>query len=449
MSYELLLGDCIAVMKTLPANSVQCVVTSPPYFGLRDYGTGTWEGGDPECAHTVPNQVEDKKAPGAITAAVRPGADAFVCRHCGATRKDLQLGLESTPEAYVERLVDVFREVRRVLRDDGTVWLNLGDSYATTPTGNMGTKSKLNGAYTSETYTKTIAEQYTKSVRPAIPEGIKAKDLYGIPWMVAFALRADGWYLRSDIVWSKPNPMPESVRDRPTKSHEYLFLLTKSKKYYYDYVAAQEDAAESSIARINQANFANQTGGPKDYRNGTNPNRSMRQAIENWAKNPGKRNRRSVWNVPTRSYKGAHFATFPPTLIEPCVLAGTSEHGCCADCGAPWQRVTKRPQPPEVAPSELDRYGNGETGVHRKVGGQYQKWLDANPSQTVGWQPTCTCNADIVPCTVLDPFNGAATTGLVALQHGRVYIGIDLNDDYLALSRDRLNQVQPVLLEVR
>lgn len=398
MSYELLLGDCIAVMKTLPANSVQCAVTSPPYFGLRQYlGEGS-----PDAA--------------------------------------LEIGTEDTPEAYVERLVEVFREVRRVLRDDGTVWLNLGDSFWGGKGMNGSSKARRTAkerGYQQPEGTVMVDKKATDGKHPTI----KPKDMIGIPWMVAFALRADGWYLRSDIVWAKKNCMPESVRDRPTRAHEYIFLLSKQRKYYYDYVAVQEDAAESSIARINQANFANQTGGPKGYRNGTNPNRSMRQAIENWAKNPGKRNRRSVWAVTTKPYKGAHFATYAPALIEPCILAGTSEHGCCAACGAPYKRTTEKEMPPLRKVTT-----NGPVGGHGLLGGN--RFDEPIKTITTGWEPTCKCNADVVPCTVLDPFNGAATTGLVALQHGRDYIGIDLNDEYLELSRDRLNQVQPVLPEV-
>ena len=301
-------GNCLDVLRTMPDQSVHCCVTSPPYFGLRDYGNAA------------------------------------------------QIGLEQTPAEYVARLVDVFREVRRVLRDDGTLWLNIGDSYAMSTKG-AGGQGKQH----------TNAGSIHKSRAWRIPPELKPKDLIGIPWRVAFALQADGWWLRQDIIWHKPNPMPESVRDRCTKAHEYIFLLTKSEQYYYD-----ADVIREPHARLwNETNGGNMA----DVGHKKNGKIESRQTHPKGypLPNPLGRNRRSVWTVATKPYKGAHFATFPPALIEPCILAG------CPD----------------------------EDGV------------------------------------VLDPFNGAGTTGIVALQHGRRYIGIELNPEYINLAVDRIGAAVP------
>lgn len=244
-------------------NDVDCCVTSPPYFGLRDYGVNG------------------------------------------------QIGLEPTPEEYVAEMVKVFREVRRVLKPNGTLWLNIGDSYAGSgkgPAGNLG---------------KTHNEREIKQSSAIVPEGMKPKDLMGIPWMVAFALRADGWYLRQDIIWAKPNPMPESVKDRCTKSHEYIFLLSKSDKYYYDSEAIAEPVTASTKARLNQPNLENQAGSNRVHGK-TNGNMKAVGTTET-------RNKRDVWTVNTKPYKGAHFATFPKDLIRPCILAGCPKGGTVLD----------------------------------------------------------------------------------------------------------------------
>lgn len=263
--FTLLLGNCLERLRDLPAESVHTCVTSPPYFGLRDYG------------------------------------------------QDGQIGLEPTPDEFVEALVRVFREVRRVLRDDGTVWLNLGDSYASG--GRTWRAPNKNGM-------RSGANADRVDHRPADPEGVKQKDLLGIPWMVAFALRADGWYLRQDIIWHKPNPMPESVRDRCTKAHEYVFLLSKGPRYFYDHEAAKEPAT-SGDTRKPHGRGQSSVGG-----------RTASGARGGPQKNEGGlllRNRRSVWTVATKPYKGAHFATFPPDLIEPCILAGSPKGGTVLD----------------------------------------------------------------------------------------------------------------------
>lgn len=738
---EILVGDALATLRTLPAESVHCCVTSPPYWGLRDYG--------------------------------EPG----------------QLGLEPTPEEYVQRLVGVFREVRRVLRGDGTLWLNLGDSYAATMKGTGGTDSSgLNakrdtaGNLAADRKSQPTNKGYRLDIAAS---GLKPKDLVGIPWRVAFALQADGWYLRSDIVWAKPNPMPESVTDRPTKSHEYLFLLAKGQRttrvvegpylrdkfvHFSDHgrldsadfrgrqiciglASAILDSAESddnlglsaldpqvrhqrgdgydgvpvgdspqmhgpavlasrflrsetsaeefmgevhrlfvalpdgddllkrwapsvladtpSVYRYgdgsvaindagkvskfdllhNEVSISRPSGcsyfydadavresaikgsanaGDRNYRAGTDGNQRKNCGQTEQQQGSG-RNRRSVWTIATQPFNGwfetvrkvpveadagvdgiqrtaspdcpvhgsadrqgstppggervddsstrsprssespapsrppdsastpttrepsrlahsldcgchvcspsatghssgsrktdpapvtsppcsadarttprtgrtresresceqpprtpssknesagmassgdhgtshhtartrtqpgscgasdppvctcsfyiekrsktSHFAIMPPALVRPCILAGTSARGVCPECGTPWVRVVERSQAPTVAPSEIDRYGTGDAGVHRRVGGQYQKWLNANPPQTTGWRPTCAHTADPVPATVLDPFAGAGTVPLVAAENGRDYLGIELNPEYAEMARERI-----------
>ena len=277
-------GDALTRLKELPSESVDCCITSPPYFGLRDYGV---EG---------------------------------------------QIGLEESPEAYVSKLVEVFREVRRVLKKEGTLWLNLGDSYAGS-WGNSGHRPELDHTSSYQRGKKT--EYFSRGgwdQRREVPPnqkvaGCKPKDLIGIPWMVAFALRADGWYLRSDIIWHKPNCMPESCKDRPTKSHEYMFLLSKGKKYYYDAEAISEDAINTKMPGKNMRD-TRETYGPQN--GGNSGLRDLKQRYKNgdW---PTKRNKRTVWTVATKPYSEAHFATFPEKLIEPCILAGCPEGGICLD----------------------------------------------------------------------------------------------------------------------
>jgi len=303
-------GDCRDVLPTLPAESVQCVVTSPPYWGLRDYGTATWDGGDEGCDH------EPAKRAIGNTPSAKSGY-AMECP-CGARRIDRQLGLEPTPEEYVANLVAVFREVRRVLRSDGTVWLNLGDSYAAGGSGPTGEASTLrgNGHVGGGPKVKSRAS-VTRSPGP----GLKPKDLVGIPWRVAFALQADGWYLRSDIIWSKPNPMPESVTDRPTKAHEYVFLLSKEPRYYFDQEAVREPAEMREWREGRENAITAYPGSPNRYSDGPS----------GYPTNPSGRNIRSVWNIATQPYPGAHFAVFPEALVEPCIKAGCPEGGMVLD----------------------------------------------------------------------------------------------------------------------
>jgi DNA modification methylase len=329
MIQQIIIADAFEGLKKIPDKTVNCCITSPPYYGLRDYGVAG------------------------------------------------QIGLEKTPGEYIERLVKVFHEVWRVLRDDGTLWLNIADSYAGSGKGAWKNKSAQ-----KETY--VLDPESTPAKMARTWNGIKPKDLIGIPWMLAFALRADGWYLRQDIIWSKPNPMPESVKDRCTKSHEYIFLLSKSPRYYYDASAIAEPVAESTIRRLSEPNLKDQSGstraqgksngnmkavpsryGGKKYTE--YPDAFYRTKSGNAYEFHDKRNKRSVWNVSTKPFKGAHFATFPVELITPCVLAGCP------------------------------------------VGG-----------------------------TVLDPFLGSGTTGKAATILDRGFIGIEINPNYAQMSKERV-----------
>lgn len=384
MSVEYLVGDVRDVLPTLDDQSVQCVVTSPPYFGLRDYGTAEWEGGDAGCDHSQgrPGRKRADPADGLMENGMgrnRDGVGAMGgdCRKCGARRIDRQIGLESSVEAYVAEMVAVFREVRRVLRDDGVLFLNLGDSYA------------ANRPYQVKDNKHTEVGNYMPM---RVPSGLKPKDLIGVPWRVAFALQNDGWYLRSEIIWAKPNPMPESVRDRPTKAHETIFLLTKSPRYFWDREGSKEPAVEPSRQRYDRIGGANghTVRHSKGYMIGASATRNMR----------------SVWTIPTAPFPGAHFATFPPALVEKALNAATPEKGACPACGSPWVRAQERAK-----------------------GGPLP----------VEWFPTCSCNAgDPVPCVVLDPFAGAGTVSLVAERLGRDSIYIDLNPEYADMARERI-----------
>lgn len=311
---EILTGDCRETLAGLEGGRAQCCVTSPPYWGLRDYGTATWEGGDPKCEHTTSHYNDSLKPE-----VERPfRGDRSKCLNCGAKRIDSQLGLEATPEEYVDAMVGVFRAVRRVLKDDGTLWLNLGDTYA----GGASAGNKTFG--NPEFNENRPSREATKTPQKTKPSTLKAKDIVGIPWRVAFALQADGWYLRQDIIWSKPNPMPESVTDRCTKAHEYLFLLAKQPKYYYDSEAIREEAAYDGRKDTVHK-------GSAKYKDNTHLNNQNAQSLsiserERWITNEDGehvRNKRSVWSISTQSYKDAHFATFPPALITPCILAGS------------------------------------------------------------------------------------------------------------------------------
>ena len=369
-------GDCRQLLPALPAQSVHCCVTSPPYWHLRNYGyTG-------------------------------------------------QIGLEPTVDAYVETMVEVFRAVRRVLRDDGTCWVNLGDSYY----GDSPTRTR-----SSEAFSATWDPSQTRSRgglrrSAAKADGLKPKDLCGIPWRVAFALQADGWYLRADIIWAKSNPMPESCRDRPTKSHEYLFLLAKQPRYFYDQEAVKELAVGKNHHDLTGQGY---------HAPGQPPHGGNRQAPHVAT---ATRTRRSVWTIATQPYKGAHFATFPQRLVEPCLLAGTSAAGCCAQCGAPRTRVVQRTGTDTMAHTRPKHRQSAKSTLSHSHSG-HGGWAEVGSHTTTsGWRRTCAHDAPVEPCTILDPFAGAATTLLVAQTHGRRSIGLEASKEYCALATARLQK---------
>ena len=320
MTIHLLCGDALEQLRLLADESVQCCITSPPYWGLRDYGIAG------------------------------------------------QLGLERTPEEYVAKLVEVFREVRRVLRGDGTLWLNLGDNYAAS--SNTGGTNSIQGS------AKRIGAMTGRG--HGVPPGLRPKDLCGIPWRVAFALQSDGWWLRSDIIWSKPNPMPESVTDRPTKAHEYIFLLAKSARYYYDAEAIKEPATEPRKCGKNSRANVDRDPSHATRKQDAIAKRQYQGFNERYdfANPPAGRNCRTVWTIPTQPYPEAHFATFPDALVEPCIAAGSRE---------------------------------GDT--------------------------------------VLDPFAGSGTVGVVALRAGRDFIGIDLSPEYVEMARRRIEGTAPLFMK--
>ena len=408
LSVKILIGDVREQLRELPEESVHCVVTSPPYWGLRDYSV------------------------------------------------DGQIGQESTLQEYVEVMVEVFHEVRRVLRKDGTVWLNLGDSYCSQGGLHDGRDDNQPGVGAKRVWRNgsgradgIVDGRGQRNRNGNFVPSLKPKDLCMMPARVALALQADGWWLRSEIVWAKPNPMPESVTDRPTSSHEKIYLLTKSQRYYYDAEAVKEPYSDVSIARLSQPNFENQTGGPKDTLTG---NRSHKKTLNNQHEKLMRqekmgRNLRNVWTVATAPFPGAHFATFPPALIVPCIKAGTSERGCCPECGAPWIRnVTREPNPGGINGGEHrepDR--DGALGKRNRDLSREKKGFGGITS---GWSPSCNCGLEEVPCTVLDPFGGAGTTGLVADRLNRNAILIELNPEYADMARKRIQKDAGMFLEV-
>ena len=433
----------------LAEQSVHCVVTSPPYFGLRVY----------------------------------------------KDNDDRGIGLESTVEDYIGNLVDVFREVRRVLRNDGVAWLNLGDSYASDTKGTGGPSVKqLSNAGSRHEMTRHSID-------------VTSGNRLGIPERVVLALQADGWIWRDTIIWAKKSAMPESLagwrwercrvqtkaqpiathqayamdpmtptgRDssggviyaeraeyepcpgcpkcadndglvlrrgswRTTQAHEYIYMMTKGMGYYADGEAVKTALTESSLARLNQVTFDQQHGGSKDYSNGVNPSRSARQSLENLKANQGGgANRRSVWNdISPEPYGGSHFATFPSDLPRICIQASTSERGCCSECGSQWARVMS------TRPMRGDYNTNNVNGGNRLVVGQSASKSmpgDLEPLATLGWRPTCNHNAPAIPATVLDPFSGTATTCRAAQKLGRRAVGVDISESYLEQAVRRLSAV--------
>lgn len=387
-------GDALASLRAMPDGCVQCVVTSPPYYAIRDYGV------------------------------------------------DGQIGLEQSPEEFIGKLVDVFREVRRVLRADGTCWVNMGDTYANDPKSRRSVSGPgLQGGANQDCVPKSWRTGE-----------LKKKDLIGVPWMLAFALRADGWYLRSECIWFKSNVMPESVSDRPVRTHEQVFLLSKSPRYFYDAEAIKEPVSGTANSRGNGVN-------PKASsanRNRSKQNKSFSAAVAGLVDT---RNKRTVWKIPVARFKGAHFATFPAQLVLPCVLAGTSEAGCCAACGSPICRVVKKVRRPTrpgentkvKVPAGWDTAPGGHGREKRRDSaevGNRDPERHVTTTETVGWEAGCKCDAgDSIGCVVLDPFAGSGTTLAVAVEHGRRAVGLELNQQYAEMIRERMRTVQPNLKE--
>lgn len=439
----ILQGDCRETLATLPAESVQCCVTSPPYWGLRDYGT--------EPLHWPETSFVPMAGLPPIVIPAQSSA----------------LGLEADPWAFVGHMLLIFDQIHRVLRQDGTCWVNMGDSYVSCngSAKNRGDgQPKLNGRGQPKGSNSDrspapwmAAGRSNPTAQPnrAPISGLKTKDLVGMPWRLALALQAAGWYLRSDIVWAKPNPMPESQKDRPTKSHEYIFLLAKSDRYYYDAAAIMEPVTGNAHARGSGVNpkarfpagWAH-TGTHKELKGRYRPrqNESFSSAV---AQIVGERNKRTVWTVPTHPFKDAHFATFPPKLIRPCILAGTSAHGGCSDCGTPYKRLTEQGEPSLAYQQQC---GGDATGAYRGTatkdfaGAKVQNASEVKArilagmriKKTVGWAKQCLCSTDSVsPCVVLDPFGGSGTVGEVAGELGLHTVLCELNAAYIPMIRRR------------
>lgn len=416
-------ADVMAGLAQIPDNTIHCVVTSPPYFGLRDYQTAQWEGGDPLCQHrgsqvrTAPPGSE-KQASNHGALEVRSG-DCL----CGARRIDRQIGLEPTPADFVETMVQVFREVRRVLRPDGVCWINLGFTYASDPGNGRGNGSTLAGG------------KPHLSGSPRRRHTFKPKDLIAIPWLVALALQEDGWWLRSAVTLCKIAPMPESVRDRPTNATEMLYLLTKRSRYFYDQEElrvphSREWWTETVNHDVGKIVTDRQDGGNRQG-DGTPSGRNLWNWWE-WAPEPSSLN---------------HYAAFPTWLPRKCIRLGASGRGCCPECGAPWRRVTRKMATGRV---RTDLGGLGESHRREALGLETVRrcgaWQEGVTYETLGWQAGCTCNAgEPIPCLVLDPFAGSGTTILVAHQLGRRGIGIDLNPEYVNMAHQRIIDDAPMV----
>ncbi len=476
-------GHVIDALHAMGVASVQCIATSPPYFGLRDYGLEPviWEPvvfapmsglpeisvpshADPEafahCEHdwtewTQTRSVREEGVHGKTRTTDRfygnesrrfngnhqKHAHGQYCRHCGAWRGCL--GLEADPNLYIGHLVQVFREAWRVLADDGVLWLNLGDSYAR----NGGTDKKTPTTANVGSTLKTLAQ--VTSRKQSAPTGLKSKDLIGIPWRAALALQADGWYLRSDVVWAKGislvegwsgNPMPESVTDRPTRAHEMVFLLSKRERYFYDHVAVREKAEQSATdaaSSFKRADSKRRQGIP------TQPVGTHRPDRADVKYNQATRNLRDVWGITTTPYPGAHFAVWPGRFVRPMILAGTSEAGHCPQCGKRWVRQTQKCKI-FASGSAMDGRSLQAIRDGGKHGGSVNDGnltIKAGPViaiSTTGWRPQCTCGLDPVPDVVLDLFGGSGTTAAVAIELGRHAVLIDANADFSPLQDQRI-----------
>jgi DNA modification methylase len=427
------LGDAAERLREMASGSVQMVCSSPPFWGLRDYGTGTWEGGDPEHEHDRVGARGGRGgsgSPGKNTVGATPATVPVPECSCGALYVDPQIGMEETPDEWAARLVGVYRECRRVLRDDGVMFVEVGDSYSGTP--HWGGNNGL-----GHPPTDAQAGGQRGARRSNVADAIKPKDMIGQPWLLAFALRADGWFLRSEIIWAKANPMPESVTDRVTRAHSTVFMLSKRPRYFWDADAIRE----AYIMDGRKVTTVTGTDASAQHRDG-----------ERWP-NPMGANARSVWTLATEPTPFAHFATWPQALVERMVKASTSEYGCCVACGAPWRRVVEREG--ESTGERLARKTKRDAAAPiapRSDGGLTQHAAGSllavpREARMVGWEPTCQCGVGpetipaTRPCVVLDPFMGSGTTALVARRLGRHAVGVELNPDYLGIAARRLQQL--------
>lgn len=478
---RLYLGGVLDVLTRLPAKSVHCVVTSPPYWGQRDYAVTEAFDTEAEALVWVRNSVAawGARDAGRPVRYLNGGAHWSEQKRKWVGKVGIEtlwpgpvwgaLGAEPSPDCdargkarcgncFVCRMVVVFREVRRVLRDDGTLWLNLGDSY--NGSGGSGGPGKQD--------TNRVGKPDNRRGSETLAQG----NLVGVPWRVALAMQADGWVLRQDIIWAKPSPMPESVRNRCTKSHEYVFLFAKRGGYFYDAESIKEPSVNGGrLVSLGEKSLSR-------YSSGDTGNAAPEV---NHVVNPNHANKRSVWRVSSQGYAGAHYATFPPNLVEPMILAGTSEYGCCGKCGAPWRRVVEETRLTRPRPRDFVKR-TGEDGT----GNSCANTVAGVEARTAGWEPTCTCfgriekvrgsrrRSDAIampgyagnarlsgyadmgelsetveksvtiyvsnlpldehpvhPCVVLDPFVGSGTACVVALEHGRHAVGIDLSEKYL------------------
>jgi DNA modification methylase len=392
MSRTIIIGDVREKLAELPSDHFHCVVTSPPYWALRDYGV---EG---------------------------------------------QLGLEPTVQEYVANMVAVFREVRRVLRPDGVCWVNIGDTYMSSAGGYSDNGSR---GTTSQVSAKTQSAVLSHKQRKPI-EGFKAKDRIGVPHRLVFGLQDDGWYFRDEVIWHKPAPMPESVKDRTTKAHEFIFMLSKSPRYFYDVIAASEKSVGDSPGNKSHK-------GAEAYQGGDEKHRTKVGLCNMTA--TAQRQPRSVWKIATQPLKAAHFAAYPPELVRRCLVGSVSEKGCCPTCAAPWVRATEK-QRRATRPGENNKqhfatnwasHDGGHSTLkyntpdnHAKVVGNRDAYRHVTETITTGWRQSCKCEpVDPVPCHVLDPFHGAGTTMKVCERLGLDYAGIELNPEYVQLSLER------------
>lgn len=426
---KIITGDTLAVLKTMPDSFVQMCVTSPSYFGLRDYQTGHWEGGKKNCDHLAPPRG-GRNPETAMKQLTNEGTLNYqytdVCGKCGAIRVDQQIGIEKSPSEYITRLVEVFREVRRVLRPDGILLLNLGDSFS----GSMkGYKGK--GEWADRTGTKQGTNAGSLGIPPARPSdiGLAPKNLMMIPSRVAIALQEDGWYLRSMMPWIKYNSMPEPTKDRPSKAVEYIFMLTVSNKCYFDMQSVRKNDGNGRYYRDIDLFVESCKLIGDGIPCGMIGDDELQALIVN-----------------TKGYKKAHFATFSPKLIEPLIKFSTSEQGCCGVCGSSVVRKTKLKErhigggTPRASEDDIKLFLKTHGTTHHS-----RKGMTQSTYITTEWKFSCQCDTnETLPCIVLDPFAGSGTTLAVAKSLGRDYIGIDLNPDYCKMAQERVDNTEVI-----